>query len=42
VYTYETDQVALGLELLVIKLMAVSLRNKMCDIDDDDGLCDIE
>ena len=30
VYNYETDQVALG---LVIKLMAVSLRNKMCDIE---------
>ena len=30
VYNYETDQVALG---LVIKLMVVSLRNKMCDIE---------
>ena len=30
VYNYETDQVALG---LVIKLMAVSHRTKMCDIE---------
>ena len=29
-HNYETDQVALG---LVIKLMAVSHRTKMCDIE---------